>query len=315
MGQIESTTQNEAVGMSVEKEEKETNGANANGKESGSSGGKENKEMMHCVKNRIDMLIEGCLLSKAPNDLWVPDSRLKKNSNDVSKDTLDKDIDNKDNVANTSENPKDADNGADVGDVDKVVNGNLDGDVLGNKCDVGDTKVKEENVSSEQNDNTNNENKLREMDSDDKSALDKEVKVEVKTEVKTENSQDITQQENVDTKVGNGKKEKLKMSDIISEMSKTDTLADYQKKKLTTFQTFIDQVLDNSLQHVNATMKVEKTTNILELCSKSMNPDSYKTVPENNAKTESIAKTDIVKTENSCGDRPQTISNNNENSA
>lgn len=308
MGQIESTTQNEAVGLSKEKEEKETNGASSNGKESGSSGGKENKEMMHCVKNRIDMLIEGCLLSKTPNDLWVPDSRLKKSSTDVSKDIVNEEIVNNDSVVNVSENPKDADNGADLGDVDKVVmNGNLDGDVSGNKSDV--SIKKEENDPCEKNDETKNEIKLCETDSDNKSALEKEVKVEVKAE----NSQDGTQLENVDSKVGNEKKEKLKVSDIISEMSKTDTLADFQKKKLTTFQTFIDQVLDNSLQHVNATMKVEKTTNILELCSKSMNPDSYKKVSENNGKTESLTKTDIVKTENSSGDRP--ISNNNETSA
>lgn len=300
MGQIESTSHNEAVVLSKEKEEKENNGDGTNGKESGLTGGKENQEMVHCVKNRIDMLIEGCLLSKEPSDLWVPDSRLKKNSENTKKD----------NVDIVSENPKDADNGADLGDNDNknVSDENLDGDVTSDKCEVIDKKVKEEVDGLDKTEKSDNNN-ICESDSSEKG---KEIKVEIQTEKAVK---EINEQEKSDTKEGVGKTEKLKMSDIISEMSKTDNMTDFNKKKFQTFQTFIDQVLDNSLQHVNATMKVEKTTNILELCSKSMTPpEKQKTGTENNVKNENEVKAESkVKTESSCGDRP--VVNNIENSS
>ena len=289
MGQIESTsvTQNDALVLSKEKEEKENKGDNPAGRPSGSSNGTENKEMMNCVKNRIDMLIEGCLLSKESTDLWVPESKLKKTSCDIYV---------KDDVNSGSENPKDADNGADLvvdGDQTLVTGDNVDGDVTKVKSEVSDNKVNEGQEAIQKTVKQETVDKVNETVTSEQNILDEKMVKSIETVVKEE-SNIVIEEEKVDTKVGNGKKE-LKVSDLLSEMSQNDKLTDLNKKKLTTFQAFIDQVLDNSLQHVNATMKVEKTTNILELCSKSMAPtDKQTNVSENSVKSESHSESEMA---------------------
>lgn len=283
MGQIESTVQNETSVFSKEKEEKENHGGNSNGFETES--GSENKEMLHCVKNRIDMLIEGCLLSKEPNDLWVPDNRLKKSSSDVIAKATE---------TPASENPKDADNGADISDDSEKKReqiSNADADVSKTDKELSDDKTNDVKEGKEKSSIVEQDEKISETITLEEKPSDKEIRKEI--EIKVEDSKNVKLDETADTK--QGRKEKIKMSDIISEMKKNDSTTDSHKKKLTTFQTFIDQVLDNSLQHVNATMKVEKTTNILELCSRSMNPAEKQTkMNENSVKKECTVKTESI---------------------
>lgn len=273
MGQIESTVQNEAGIFSKEKEEKENQGQET-------ESGTENKEMLHCVKNRIDMLIEGCLLSKEPGDTWVPDGRIKKSSSDVVIE-----------VSPGSENPKDADNGADLdSDCNKIRDsGNEDADVFKNITEISDNKVTEENEIKEKCDKDVKDEKVYEISMSEQNTAVKEVKKEIK--IKIEDTNSIKVEDVVDAQTVSEKREKLKMSDIISEMTRNDMSGESHKKKLTTFQTFIDRVLDNSLH----TMKVEKTTNILELCSKSMTPSEKQTpVNESSTKREGLVKTENV---------------------
>ena len=292
MGQVESTaiTQNEAVLSSKENEGKESKGDSTSGKALDPTSGAESKEMMHCVKNRIDMLIEGCLLSKEPTDLWVPDKLKKSSSEAVVTES----------ITSVSENPKDADNGAELIDVEDKSGANetVDGDVTKVKSEDNDNNVNEGYEASEKTIKIENEDKAGETNEpEQKKSVDKIVK-SVENMV-TEDSKVVIKEEKVDTTVGNGKTEKLKVSDFISEMSQSEKLTDLHKKKLTTFQAFIDQVLDNSLQHVNATMKVEKTTNILELCSKSMAPSEKQTkVTEHSMRSESSSESGLVSNTN-----------------
>ncbi|XP_045207192.2 uncharacterized protein LOC123559436 [Mercenaria mercenaria] len=72
------------------------------------------------------------------------------------------------------------------------------------------------------------------------------------------------------------KKEEIKLSDIITDMVNTELsekqLKNIQQRTITTFNTFIDKVLDSSLNQENNEEK-PKPTNILKLCSESMIPE------------------------------------------
>lgn len=289
MGQIESTLQNETSNISKENEEKENQGGNTSQKRAESEN--ENKEMLHCVKNQIDMLIEGCLLSKESTDMWVPDKRLKKPASDLVIEV---------DATPGSENPKDADNGADLDSECKKLkeSGNDDADVSKNINESSLSKLNEK--STEKCDHDVKDEIKSETNTTDQNNCDPEVKQEI--EIKIEDKKSIKVETVIETQTVSERREKLKMADIISEMTKNNMAGETNKKKLTTFQTFIDQVLDNSLQHVNSTTKVEKTTNILELCSKSMAPSE---------KQESCTKKEITKTENVLESR--IVSNNNGN--
>lgn len=68
----------------------------------------------------------------------------------------------------------------------------------------------------------------------------------------------------------------LKVSDIITDMVSTELtqkqLKQLQQRTITTFNTFIDKVLDNSLSKDNMDIKETKPTNLLQLCAESMIP-------------------------------------------
>ena len=288
MGQIESSLQNETANFSKENDKKENQSNNASQKRTESE-----NEKLHCVKNQIDMLIEGCLLSKESTDMWQPDTRLKKPASDVVIEV---------DATPGSENPKDADNGADLdSDCNKIREmGNDDADVTKNATEISLSKVNENSKSSEKCDVDVKDEKKNDANITEQNNGDPEVKQEI--EIKIEDKKSIKVETVIETQTVSERREKLKMADIISEMTKNNMAGESHKKQLTTFQTFIDQVLDNSLQHVNSTTKVEKTTNILELCSKSMNP---------NEKHESCTKKEVVKTENISEIR--SVSSNNGN--
>ena len=295
MGQIESTLQNETDKFAKENEEKENQGGNAGTKRSESEN--ENKEMFHCVKNQIDMLIEGCLLSKESSDMWVPDKRLKKPASD---EVIDVD------ETPVSENPKDADNGAELeSNCNKTKeSGTEDADVSKTK-NVTETSVSKLNENDKNTENCEtdvNEVKTSETNTTDQNTSNGDPEVKQEIEIKIEDKKSIKVEAVIETQTVSERKETLKMADLISEMKKKNMTGESNKKKMTTFQTFIDQVLDNSLQHVNSTTKVEKTTNILELCSKSMVP---------NEKQESCTKKEVMKTENMSENR--SVSSNSGN--
>lgn len=98
-------------------------------------------------------------------------------------------------------------------------------------------------------------------------------------------------------------KTELKVSDIITDMVNTELtqnqLMQIQQRTLTTFNTFIDKVLDSSL--INDNEDKPKQTNILKLCSESMLPGSKRKmediVDERNEKPECDRDTDKDKTE------------------
>lgn len=131
---------------------------------------------------------------------------------------------------------------------------------------VGKKIESEHTDESEDADKTkNNESKDNEKsDSGDSEERDKVEKDCEKRDVKSNKA-------NVDKKVV---KEELKLCDLITDMVQTELtqkqLKQIQQRTITTFNTFIDKVLDNSLNQVNTEEVKPKSSNILKLCSETM---------------------------------------------
>lgn len=165
-----------------------------------------------------------------------------------------------------------------------------------NKLKQDNESEKAENIPKNEN-NSKESNKVKEKDKNEEKAKSSHVDTP-KTFKEAENCSKRCCDDNCEkegpAEEKKGDKEELKLHDLITDMVQSELtqkqLKQIQQRTIITFNTFIDKVLDNSLNQENSEEAKPKSSSILKLCSESMVPGSEQKTDESTNEVETNEK-------------------------